>query len=112
MADWPSIAKPSKVTETLVKPKWKAQTEAGYFASRGLATTGKRQWTLEWDVLSTADKNSLQTLFDSNTGYSSFTWDEPVSGVEKDVIFMDDELEFSTVKRSSYWQGQVTLREV
>lgn len=96
MTTWPSnIDIPKKITEKIVKVSYRSTSESGYSHTRPKWTGSKKEFSLHWPDIETADKDVLQAFFNDNLG-SNFTWPHPVSG-EHDCIFSQDELEFESM---------------
>jgi len=109
MANWPSIATPSTLTDRTRKDQIKTDFAAGYVQSRPKWTRSRKIFDLSWKAMSTGDKTTLETFFENNVG-DTFTWTYPDSGTTYTVRFSDDELSFKYVP-VGHWQIDITLEE-
>lgn len=110
MAAFPSIQQPSKITEEDLSFRLYNTSEAGYTLVRARATAIKKQFELEWEIISSTDKNTLQAFFASNFG-ESLTWTHFETSTVYTVVFKDDDLSFEYIA-PDYWRTKLTLKEV
>ena len=109
MANWPSIAAPNSLTESIIKKAHRSDSELGYIQSRAVWTGSKKSFELGWNGMSTVDKAFLETFFDSNQG-SSFTWTHPITSTSYTCLFTGDNLSFEFVA-PGYWALTITIEE-
>jgi len=113
MADWPNIANPSGLKEYKGKGQLKSEFDAGYVQSRPKFTRSRKHFELSWNVMTDADKETLETFFDNNLG-DTFTWDHPLadsSDSSYTVRFVEDELQAGYILGTNHWKVQLTLEE-
>jgi len=106
---WPSIEDPSSLKEAPQKRQIKSDFAGGYVQSRPKWTRTRKLFTLGWEAMSDADKETLETFFDNNLG-GTFSWTHPISETTYTVRFVNDNLEFS-YRPHNYWQISVDLEE-
>lgn len=111
MADFPSIGLPVGLRQKTIKPAYRGKSSAGYTMSRAMATTSKEEFEVGYDFLSSSDRDTLQTFFNTNQGIE-FNWTHPETGGSTySVVFAEDEL-FFTAKPPFYWTITLKLQEV
>ena len=109
MANWPSIAEPNGLTESIIKKVHRSDSELGYVQSRAKWTGSKKMFELSWNGMITADKTSLETFFSANQG-DSFTWTHPITSTSYTCVFSEDSLGFDFVA-PGYWAITIKLEE-
>ena len=107
---WPSIAKPTTMTESSIKGQIKSAFSSGYVQSRAKFTRERKQFQLIWHAMTDADKATLLTYFDNNLG-GTFTWTEPLTSTSYTVRFSDEQLVFNRDVSAVAWQISLTLEE-
>jgi len=98
------------------RPSIRSPFEAGYVQTRSKWTTAKREFAISWKSMTAQSHASLLYFFETTcSGASSFIWHDPTansgSGVTREVIFLDDSLEFDNVHQD-YFSGSIRIREV
>jgi len=109
MASWPSIATPSKIKESAIKKVIRTTSEGGYIQARARWTDYKQSFELIWSVLTSTDKATLITFFDTNQG-TTFTWTHPELATTHTCFFSDDQIVFSSLM-SGKWSCKVNIIE-
>jgi hypothetical protein len=109
--DWPSTLPNPKhpLHEELLIPQIRTEFEAGYVQSRRRGTRERRKWALEWDVLTNAQRITLQSFFIARQG-STFAWTHPVTLVSYTVRFSDDAVKMS-FNVNQRWSATVVIEE-
>ncbi len=70
-------------------PAIRSQSEGGYVTSRARFTRIPRRWTVKYDWLSKANKNTVKTFEDDHrAGAASFSWPNPEDGTTYTVRFL------------------------
>jgi hypothetical protein len=111
MATWPDIVAPSGLNEEKIKSQIKNDFESGYVSSRAKWTRSRKKFELSWDAMSSTDKATLETFFDTNLG-DTFTWTHPSENAEYTVRFSEDTINADYKKGSiGYWQVSLVLEE-
>jgi len=110
MATFPNIADPSGISETDISNRLKETSAAGYTMLRGRGTATKKEFDLEWEAITTADKATLQTFFNTNYG-NSLTWTHFETSVVYTVCFENNKLKFNYLS-PGWWKLKLTLREI
>ena len=94
----------------------KSDFEAGYVQTRAKFTRARKRFILKWSMLSASQFATLQTFFEETAvgAANNFTWTHPISDVEYDVRFKEDELKFNltTPGETGFYQGSFTLEQV
>jgi len=109
MTDWPNIAAPSNIVDTLQKGQIRSDFDAGYVQSRAMWTRTRYKFELTWKVMENADKETLMTFFAANLG-GTFNWTHPLSGTSYVVRFAENNIEARHL-RPNYWKVTVMLEE-
>ena len=109
MANFPNISVPSSITETDLSFRLKETSSAGHTMIRGRGTAIKKSFELEWESITSADKNTLQAFFATNYG-TSLTWAHFESSVVYTVHFEADDLSFNYLS-PGWWKLKLKLRE-
>jgi len=110
MTTWTStIATPSDIRERRLKGQIKSKFEDGTIQSVAKNTRTRLAFTLIWADISTTDKTSIESFFDSNLG-GTFTWSHPITGVSYTVRFSKDEIEFTYVHHN-LWSTTIEIEE-
>lgn len=105
-----TIKKPTTIKETQKSYRIKKTSDSGHTRVRPLGRVTKKEFTLTWNILPSAEKATLQTFFDDN--YSlNFVWSHPETAVEHTVYFVSDEIEFEDIVEG-FWKTNLTLGEV
>ena len=110
MTNFCDIAKPSSVSETQRAYRIKKTSDTGHTRIRPVGRVPKKEFTLSWDFLTSADKATLQTFFEENQALE-FTWSHFETNENYSVYFVSDEIEFEYVT-VDYWKTEVTIGEV
>ena len=107
MAIWPVDNKVTNLKEKLVKPANRKTSSAGYPMSFPRGTVLKRELTMKLSYLSKADKDVIETFFNTNQG-NKFTINDPDPNSSEvfTVIFGQDDLEFTYTR---VFPGEYTL---
>ncbi len=110
MASWPSISNPSSIDEKIIKLAHRTNADInGYVHFRPKWTTSKKSFQLKWNVISSADKTTLETFFNANQGLT-FTWTHPETSTVYTCIFDIDEIEFNGIFEG-FWSTSVSMME-
>lgn len=109
MASWPSISTPAKVNEAIVKVAHRSSSEAGYVHTRAKWTSNKRTFSLAWNVMTSANKATLETFFDTNQG-TTFSWTHPDTDASHTCLFSDDSIQFKSIS-NGLWSVTVSIEE-
>ena len=108
---WPSISTPSSVSETLIKRQFLAESDGGYRLSRAIGTAAKRDFTLTWDAMTSADKATLISAITSDMG-STFSWTHPTTAASYTVRYLEDQISFQPItKAGTLWSVTIKLGE-
>jgi len=111
---WPDIAEPVyPIKESTYFPIVRVEKEGPYVKTRKKWTSGKKEWTLEWneDVsLPEADYQILEDFFHTKQGLA-FTWTHYSTNVIYTVMFDQDDLEAPFLV-PGYRTLTIKLREV
>ena len=113
MAAWPSIVGPTGLDIIPGKPIASQTSSAGYTMSFAGATATKKTINLSWDAMPTADKDTLESFFETNAG-GNFTFEnpDPASTETFTVMFGTETLPFKYKKGFiSLWELNLTLVE-
>jgi len=94
MADFPTLSRGVSLSnfkeELAYNPAIQSQAEDGTIISRGRFTGRKKEWEIEYTLLTEADKGLLDTLqAERNVSGNTFTWDHPKTDVEYSVRLKD-----------------------
>jgi len=107
---FPSISTPYRVSDRLIKPILVAETESGVTLTRALGSASKREFKLTWPVMTSANKATLETYYNTNAGGSD-TWTHPDTATSYTVAFVEDSLSFESVG-GKYWTCTLRLKQV
>lgn len=88
----------------------KHSIEAGYEFRRPRFTRTRRTFKVQYDLLSTADKELLKTHFDSVGTHTSFTWTDLDSNSFS--VFYDSPLSFTRALSGWFKVSDIILKEV
>lgn len=113
MTAFPStIAKPliRGFKETVTKPVYKTESEAGYAQTRPKGFLPHRKWEMEWSAMSSTDYSALYTFFVENNGLI-FTWTNPLDSVTYNVRFSQESLSRNMLTKERA-EVSITLEEV
>jgi len=88
----------------------KHSIEAGYEFRRPRFTRARRLFKVQYDLLSTADRDLLVTHFNSVGTHTSFTWTDLDSN--SFTVFYDAPLSFTRALSGWYKIADITLKEV
>lgn len=109
MADYPTIAtdvtgtQESWVDEVLI-----SRARSGSVKARRVASGKKRMWRLAYRFLSSSEKATLESFYDTNRATTfTFTW----NGTPYTVIFGEGPIAFDALK-AGLWSASVTLVQV
>ena len=115
---FPSIRMPDYggYVEQLYKPSRRTESDANTISVRPKAAFVRRRFDLTWGSMPQADKNALQTFFQSHAGLPfNFTpWGENSPIV---CVFSQDELTFTAVKvdataaNALRWRVELSIEE-
>ncbi len=99
MGTWPVDGKAISLGEKTNKPSNRQMSSAGYPMSFPKGTTLKRIFNIQFDFISKAEKDEIETFFDTYQG-ASFTLNsqDPNSSDTYTVIFNQDDIEFTYQK--------------
>jgi len=71
-------------------PAIRSQSEGGYVTSRARFTRVARKWTVRYEWMTKANKNTIKTFEDARrAGADSFTWTNPEDSASYTVRFME-----------------------
>ena len=117
MSAFPSLSEEPSVTGweegIAYDPTISTKFEAGYKQTRSRFTRVIEQWSVVYEVLPLADKNTLQT-FERETvlvGSNSFTWTHPISGSSHTVRFSGP-VKYVPNENDDYWNVSFSIEEV
>jgi hypothetical protein len=94
MSDFPKINYIKSFSLIPIKKANVQISAAGYPMSSALAIVTKNKIRIQYEKVSTTDKASVDTFFDTNQG-SSFSLYIPLNSTAYEVIFNQDEIEWS-----------------
>lgn len=97
MNNFSSIGLPLPVIpleETSTKKTIKTETESGYLRTRSRSVRSFKTFNIKYVDLSNTNIQSLITFKDNNNG-EAFIWQHPITLVNYNVVFNDDELKYS-----------------
>jgi hypothetical protein len=110
MTDFCTIANPTGCVEKNRLFRITKTSAGGHGMIRPRGTLVKKEFTLSWKDMTSADKVTLEAFIQTNQG-SSFTYTHHQSGGTYTVFLGDEEVAFTFV-RSKYWSVSITLKEV
>jgi len=111
MTTFPTIQSPNGLQQKTIKPAQRSTSSAGYTMARAKATIAKKEFKVMYQNLTTAERNTLQTFFNSNQGLE-FDWTHPEpSGSTYQVIFNQDDIEFVWIS-FGLWTVTFKIKEV
>ncbi|SDU26598.1 hypothetical protein [Desulfobacula phenolica] len=110
MANFPDIAVCSGFTEADIGNRLMETSSAGYTMIRGRGTAVKKEFILDWKLMTSADKNTLQSFFNTYYG-QSFIFTHPETGIDYTVCFQEDKLNFK-YKAKNRWLLTLKLKEM
>jgi hypothetical protein len=110
MSDFPSIELPSNISEKLVSFKKSQKSSAGYSMIANAGAVMKKQFTLDWEQMTSVDKATLISHFQSNY-VSSFSWTHFETSTVYTVFYENEDLDFQYFA-PGYWSVSLILREL
>ncbi len=121
---WPISKKPTDFDETTIKEKFQSDFEAGYVQSRKKFTRGRKKFRLVWDdsghqTLTDDEKEILDQFVNDHAGETILFPHPFKDGVSYNVLFEDDDIEFSLAyfyegingEKIRYWSTEIVLIE-
>ncbi len=109
MANFPNIAPPSGFSEKTLTHRTKKKSDSGHTRLRPKGSKPKKEFTLDWEVITSADKATLDVFFDTYQALD-FVYTHFETAVLYTVFFEEDDLDFTYVT-DGYWQIKLTLAE-
>lgn len=110
---FPTLSHPPEypLKETRIDQSLKSEVEKGYVVTRPRFTRTRKRIRVTYNVLSQADKNTLDTFVDTVKGDANiFTWTHPQSGTVYNVRFAKPpEFELFAI---DYWKTEFDLETV
>lgn len=110
MADFPQIANPSKYSEKNLSFRISKESASGHIMVRGRGTETKKEFGLEWEAISDADKVLLEDHFFSHFG-KTFPYTHFKTGSQYTVAYAESDLGFKYLS-VGWWKVKVKLRQV
>lgn len=112
MAVFPTLSvEPTvKYADEIVKPTVKVEFEGNYAQTRPKYTRSMEKFSLHFRPITEADKTTLKTFFNTNSG-NSFTWTNPTNTIEYTIRFSEDTLRFKYILSERY-EITIPLEEV
>lgn len=110
MTTFCDIQWPSGVSETQKAYRIKKTSDSGHTRIRATGRAPKKEFTLEWEFLPSADKAILQTFFDDNQSLE-FSWTHFETEETYTVYFVNDDIKFEYAA-VGYWKTEITIGEV
>jgi len=98
------------LTEKSIKKAIKTETEAGYLRTRARSVRAFKTFSMRYTNLTNAKLQTLLTFFSTNVG-EAFIWQHPITTTLYNVVFENDELDYSYNEKSRV-EVTITLREV
>jgi hypothetical protein len=116
MNAFPSISLPSSFSQERRKSTIRTTFENGSVGQRAKWTSGKLTLELSWEMLSDADKVTLDTFFETNNG-SAIQYTHPKTSTVHAVIFGEDTLKFDSLQAfdstgTAMWATKIILLEI
>jgi len=97
-----------------VDPAIRSQSEGGYTASRARFKRITRKWTVKYDWVSQANKNTFRAFEDARLGGAdSFTWTNPENSTAYTVRFLEPVV-YTPQSNANFlwWTIEFTLEQV
>ncbi len=96
-------------------PTIRSQSVGGYVTSRARFTRIPHKWTIKYNWVTQANKNTIKTFVDDTVvgGSGNFDWLNPEDGVTYDVRFLG-EVKYNSHSHTNflYWMVELVLEEV
>jgi len=98
--------------ETVVSdPVIRSPFEAGYVQKRARYTRTPQKWHVAYEVLPTADKNTLKTFEQTTINFAgNFDWTNPMDNTVYDVTFMAP-IVYKPNENDDYWSCEFDLAQ-
>ncbi|WP_170000350.1 hypothetical protein [Campylobacter sp. RM9328] len=111
MNTYPNFPKPAVgSSRSIINPTLRSQSEAGYTTSRKKYTRAKREYSLDYPLLTMEQLAILESFFNENQG-RSFKFTHPLENVERICIFAMDKFSISD-NFSNHCSVKIDLVEV
>lgn len=116
MANFPTLSVPYPdfpINEGREDSVLRSPFEGGYTQTRAAHTRIKRTWSVNYNLLSTVDKELIEDFFDTtvNGGADSFTWTSPIDDVAYTVRFAPGGF-YSSYVSYNRWNVRISLEQV
>jgi len=109
MTDFCTIANPTGFVEKTRLFRITKTSDGGHGLIRPRGTTAKKEFTLTWKDMTSADKAVLDAFVQANPG-TTFTYTHHQTDDTYTVFLDEDDVSFTSV-RSKYWSVSITLKE-
>jgi hypothetical protein len=110
MTTFCDIQLPSNISETQKAYRTKKTSDSGHTRIRSSGRIPKKEFSLQWDFLPSADKATLGTFFENNQS-AEFTWTHFETGITYTVYFVSDEIKYEYAA-VGYWKAEMTIGEL
>ena len=105
-----SVEADIKYDDEYIKPVVKTKFDGNYAQTRPKYTKASNDFNPTYKMITEADKNTLKTFFNTNSG-NSFDWTNPTDKVVYTVRFGVDRLKFKNIT-VGYYSVDIPLEEV
>jgi len=95
-------------------PAIRSQSEGGYITSRARFTRVARRWTIRYEWMTQANKNTIKAFEDArHAGAESFTWTNPENATAYTVRFVEP-VRYTAYPHTNFlwWSVEFVLEQV